>query len=72
MSTRLPTLRLRRAFTVRWLETMAAVQVTSTQTEWLPMLRLASERAQQSRPLTPEDISQHLLPLSVAAARTWL
>jgi hypothetical protein len=36
------------------------------------MLRLASERAQQSRPLTPEDISQHLLPLSVAAARTWL
>ena len=72
MSARLPTLRLRRAFTVRRLETMAAVQVPSTQTEWLPMLRLASERAQQSRPLTPEDISQHLLPLSVAAARTWL
>jgi hypothetical protein len=72
MSARLPTLRLRRAFTVRWLETMAAVQVPSAQTEWLPMLRLASERAQQSRPLIPEDISQHLLPLSVAAARTWL
>ena len=29
MSTRLPTLRLRRTFTVRWLETMACVQLLS-------------------------------------------
>ena len=72
MSVRLPTLRLRRTITVQWLETMALVQVPSAHTEWLPLLRLASERAQQSRPLTPEDISLHLLPLSVAAARTWL
>lgn len=72
MSMRLPTLRLRRTITVRWLETMAVVQVPSAQTEWLPLLRLAGERARQARPLTPEDVSLHLLPLSVAAARTWL
>ena len=72
MSVRLPTLRLRRAITIRWLETMAVVQVPSARTEWLPLLRLAGERAQQGRALTPEDVSLHLLPLSVAAARTWL
>ena len=72
MSVRLPTVRLRRPFTVRWLETMANVQMPATQSEWLPLLRLASEHAQQQRPLQPEDIARQLLPLSIAAARTWL
>jgi glutamate synthase (ferredoxin) len=35
MSVRLPTVRLRRPFTVRWLETMASVQMPATQSEWL-------------------------------------
>jgi len=69
MSARLPTLRLRRTIQVRWLETMACVQLPAAQGEWLPLLRLA---AAQGRPITPEDVSLKLLPLPVAAARTWL
>lgn len=72
MSARLPTLRLRRTFTVRWWETLAYVQVPAAQAEWLPLLRLAAERARQRRPVTPEDVSRELLPLSVAAAQAWL
>lgn len=72
MSGRLPTLRLRRTFTVRWLETMACVQVPASHTEWLPLLRLAAEQARRQQPITPEDVARKLLPLSVAGARTWL
>lgn len=72
MSGRLPTLRLRRTFTVRWLETMACVQLPAPHAEWLPLLRLAGEHARLQQPLTPEDVSRKLLPLTVTAARTWL
>lgn len=72
MSGRLPTLRLRRTIRVRWLETMACVQVPAARSEWLPLLRLATEQAKQGLPLTPDDVSRKLLPLSVAAARAWL
>jgi len=72
MSGRLPTLRLRRTFTVRWLETMACVPLPAPHAEWLPLLRLAGEQARTPQALTPEDVARKLRPLSVAGARTWL
>lgn len=72
MSARPPTLRLRRAIQVRWIETMAVVRLPVAQPEWLPLLALATELAKQGQPLTPGDVSRRLFPLPVAAARAWL
>lgn len=72
MSARPPTLRLRRAIQVRWLETMAVVRLPVAQAEWPPLLALATELAKQGQTLTPDDVSRRLLPLPVAAARAWL
>ncbi len=72
MSARLPTLRLRRTLTVRWLETSACVQLPVAHGEWPPLLRLAAERARAGGALSPEDVSRHLHPLPYAVAATWL
>lgn len=71
-STRLPTLRLRRPVTIRFIEAMASVRLPVAQPEWLPVLNLAATLAQQGQALSPRDVSSRLLPLTVAAARTWL
>ncbi len=68
----LPTLRLRRPVTVRFVEAMASVRLPVAHAEWLPVLNLAAELARQGRALTASDISNILYPLSVVAAQTWL
>ena len=72
MSARPPTLRLRRAIQVKWIETMAVVRLPVAQAEWPPLLALATELAKQGQTLTPDDVSRRLFPLPVNAARAWL
>lgn len=71
-SARLPTLRLRRPVTIRFVEAMACMRLPVAHPEWLPVLNLAATLAQQGQALSPRDVSSRLLPLAVTAARTWL